>query len=162
MKREIKFRAKDYTDTWIYGFVGEDKDGAYIIPTDDDGRVRVDDTTIGQYTELHDKYGREIYEGDIVAMMRTPEKRQKRIMVRHIAECVSVSNWHFKSLTEGVLTYCMAGFGSWDSYKMEVVGNIYDNPELAQREPLPLPEPKKREKRKPRSKGCLVVKFIVK
>jgi uncharacterized phage protein (TIGR01671 family) len=72
MEREIKFRGKRIDNgEWVYGYLCF----AYVDATDksaiyDPKSVRQYDVftnTVGQYTDLHDKNGKEIYEGDIVA-----------------------------------------------------------------------------------------------
>ena len=152
MNRIIKFRGR-VNGQWVYGDYAH---GRYISC---DGVLHdVDPDTIGQYSGIHDKNGKEIYEGDIVTMMRTPEnKNRKAVLTRHIVTPYSVLDWTLKSLTNGVLSYLMSGFSDkWDSYKMEVIGNIHDNPELTYEETLPPPRSRKKKN------GTLQVEFVVK
>lgn len=181
MTRNIRFRGKDVkTGEWCYGYYVQQHmpDFDNDIPNrvtgyttlsmlfndnPDEGRdgsywTEVDPKTVGQFTGLQDKDGENIYEGDIVIIPRTPEKKQKRVPTRHVATSHSVCGWVFKSLAKEVISLSMDGHGSFDSYKFEIVGNIYDNPELAQEYSLNLPKPKPR--RKP-IRG-LQVEFLVK
>jgi len=67
-----------------------------------------------QFTGLHDKNGREIYGGDIVRWNEWE------------SECVSM-NWY--SCQDESIFGWIAGNKPLDS-KCEVIGNIYENPEL--------------------------------
>jgi len=148
--REIKFRAQDYTGTWHYGYIVQDT----IIPVNSDGSaelgisIYVKPETIGQFTGLYDKNGNEIYEGDLVEMMRPVEKSRKRMMARHIVTCHNVCDWVFESLAKEVLGLMMANHSDFDSYRFEVVGNVFDNPDLAQPYSLNLLERKPRQRRR--------------
>lgn len=70
MNREIKFRGKLVNSKeWAEGNLCIRIDDTYIITPDETilGKYgRVFKNTIGQYTGLHDKNGKEIYEGDVV------------------------------------------------------------------------------------------------
>lgn len=163
MNRVIKFRGKD-NGHWVYG---DYTHGGYFNPEtgleirhiiSSDFLHDVDPNTIGQFTGLHDKNGKEIYEGDIVTMYRTPQHRQKRVLTRHIVTCHRVCDWVFESLAKEVLGLIISGHSDRDSYRFEIIGNIYDNPELSQPYSLNLPEPKQRKKQNKPFK----IEFIVK
>ena len=152
MNREIEFRGKRLDNgEWLYGdLMHDNRSGYYIYPLDSLGLFaenKVAPDTLGQFTGLHDKNGKEIYEGDIVTMMRKPEKQQRRELVRHVVTCHNVCDWVFESLAKEVLGLMIANHSDFDSYRFEVIGNIFDNPELAQPYSLNLPERKPRQRR---------------
>lgn len=156
--RKIQFRGKcSHCDAWAYGSLvdfGEDEAPEIhgfdpFRECDDRWReITVDRDTIGQFTGLYDKNGKAIFEGDLVDMVRTVEKSRKRIMARHIVTCHNVCDWVFESLAKEVLSLMMANHSDFDSYRFEVVGNVFDNPELAQPYSLNLPERKPRQRRR--------------
>lgn len=69
MSREIKFKGKSINNgEWIYGyyFYSLEHKRHLILPHDSVDAIPVDPKTVGQFTGLLDKKGKEIYEGDLL------------------------------------------------------------------------------------------------
>jgi len=138
-----KFRGKlknKYAEEWFYGdlITAKNEYGSinhYIITdeyTSEDNKIelntcqspKVETDTIGQYTELKDKNGIEIYEGDIVYCQTKYGKAKATIEFR---------NGKFVAYWDSVITHPKNGhhIACYDiNKKIEVIGNIYDNKEL--------------------------------
>ena len=122
--REYKFRAKSVkTNEWVYGSLLRDEiqKKYYIVDNESGVGKEVDENTIGQYTSLKDKNGVKIYKGDILkysdedtAIVVFNEK-YSYFMVKPIQD------FYFDS---DVLGHTI------EYNQVEVIGNIYDNPEL--------------------------------
>lgn len=136
MNREILYRGKAINrDTghhrtaykngdWVYGLVTRLYDERYEnLPaemTNIDGvsGIEVDYKTIGRYTGLKDKNGRKIFEGDIIK-----GKGKNAYAVKYSENIAG-----FITDGLGVLSCPCVNVGTMKFY--EVIGNIYDNPEL--------------------------------
>lgn len=124
--REIKFRGRCLDNgEWVYGslLVWEDKDCSILYHKDGDlffemTKVQVEPATVGQYTGMKDKNGKEIYEGDIISGGRT----------FHVIWDMRGACWtgEMHKDPERLLDL---GFLITSKY-IRIIGNIHDNPEL--------------------------------
>ena len=112
---------------WVYGGAFQGINHSIIYGTADLNNIKtsnidkyvVHTDTLGQYTGLPDKNGIKIFEGDII---RGKTKRVFRVDYNS-----SIASFVAHALDEQLSTPCM-NLGTMRHY--EVVGNIYDNPEL--------------------------------
>ncbi len=127
MKREIKFRAKDKrTGEWCIGELHLSSKVPHIHP-DVLSSIPIDPDTVGQYTGLKDINGKEIYEGDIIKGLDST-KNDILHVVKWDDQTASFEAYLIpfdKHLHKGPLSQ------NWlDFFDKEVIGNIFDNPEL--------------------------------
>ena len=134
--RPIIFRGKRLDNgEWEYGDLLQYDDGAVCIGvhsknyTDDGfnaGQYRhivpVDENTVGQYTGLKDKNGKEIWDGDILAFVGTENPKAFFVIVEWDARLCC---YYLKRMDVDICD--RYGFFP-SSYTLE--GNIHDNPEL--------------------------------
>lgn len=135
MNREIKFRVWDKYEKQMYPISSIDydifsqeiriiavghKNGMCTAYNKNHNSEKCDITALElmQYTGLHDKNGKEIYEGDIVKIKYRDEDIGK-VIYEYNGFSIDVTNMNKNY-----------GRVSFVNNFIEVIGNIYDNPEL--------------------------------
>lgn len=118
---KVNMAGEPLPSIWKYGGVSQIKPGgAVIYQTEPEiKKYPVYGDTVGQYTGLMDKNGVKIFDGDIIKSTETGEIAVVEWQDGHSAFmlCVPKQN-DFEYM------------GEVGSDIMEVIGNIYDNPEL--------------------------------
>jgi uncharacterized phage protein (TIGR01671 family) len=136
MNREIEFRGFDSRE-WRYGDLEYNRkdDVARIHTYKEDGsygkQYLVDPYTVGEFTELLDKYGKKIYEGDIIKHPYVDPIFRDLVEPKEGDGVTSEVVFHDGAF---VVKYDENDFIYLDAFTrhgyVEVIGNIYDNPEL--------------------------------
>lgn len=142
--REIKFRAKNLVDNqWHYGsyvYTNDNKNNPFssgpfkekhhiieYFPGDWNlggwESIEVNPDTLGQFTSLKDKNGKDIYEGDILSFGWDLEPESKDLLEVRFVRGVFAFLWNGNLDDECPVN---APTHEWAT----VVGNIHDNPDL--------------------------------
>lgn len=144
MKRKIEFRGQDVlSDVWYYGdleYGRNDIPFAKIHTYNEDGSYYhsylVDADTVGEFTGLHDKHGRAIYEGDILYSEFIDTSGGYSLVGWNdkTSSFGIMDEYSYRSIFEG---YDFAEFKNYvmlahlrDAIICEVCGNVFDNPNL--------------------------------
>lgn len=140
MQREIKFRGKcsrqsKYAGQWVYGnlVVPEEIQGDEVmivkaLSDDASCTYHVDVNSVGQFTGLTDKNGREIYEGDIIKFhfMTSSLSTSELFPTKKFFGEITTNKYNqWTILSDGLEIHIENAI----KYG-EIIGNIYDNKEL--------------------------------
>ena len=136
--REILFRGKTHSGEWVYGNLVKSNGKYFIYYEEPDEMCQtgnwlfykvVDPSTVGQYTGLTDKYGKKIFEGDIVKYKNTDGIKVNGVALTIIGKV----NCNEKNASFAIDGKDKIGAKHYDYFpikNIEVIGNIHDNPEL--------------------------------
>ena len=149
--REIKFRGKRVDNgEWIYGDLMHNNEQVLINPIFEEPYEYLENfdanvipETVGQFTGLYDKNGKEIYEGDIVSLtiIRYADCWKKEIV--NISTAIGEIKFFqygwcliktdkngTRSIKNLFYTNLKDDDNDPDTHIFEVLGNIYGNPEF--------------------------------
>lgn len=124
--RKIIFRGKRKDNgEWVYGWYVNKAEAKHQIVTKEDVMpISVHPETVGQFTGLTDKNGKEIYEGDKV-----------KVSVKN--KGLPIDIFGKISWSDGDLCYMILWLDGdseplygWHNKELEVIGNIHDNKDL--------------------------------
>lgn len=124
--KEIKFRGKRLDNgEWIEGDLLRMNGHWFIFPDPAPGGIdkyEVDPATVGEFTGLKDKNGKEIYEGDV---MEIPETEFNAEIIGRVL--FEEDAYYIIPLRGGHLWGLHWSLRKHDA---KIIGNIHDNPEL--------------------------------
>lgn len=143
---KVRMDGSPVESNWVYGGVLQGSgDHSIIYQTETDIEKKVVYTdTLGQYTGLTDKNGTKIFEGDIITFedvcceggsgYEYPDEwaveTMNRVEVIIRNGCVCFGKELFESNAYEDIQFYYPNLNEWFTECTEVIGNIYDNPEL--------------------------------
>lgn len=125
--REILFRGKRIDNgEWVEGTlyqISTDLNPFIMVENKHGCSYAVDEETVGQYTGLKDKHGKQIFEGDIVDCWSDGVNAKGTVQQRRDGLWIIYPAWQ-KTIMWGLCP------DEYSKTTVEVIGNIHDNPEL--------------------------------
>lgn len=128
--RDIKFRAWDKKYEEMINDIHISPEYDWLVLSDNDALAERDNRDRGknqeyvlmQYTGLEDENGVEIYEGDVIKIINDVSAGRYRVSYwGKEAAFMIIDDFKPKSMRLGIW---------FNTNKIEVIGNIYENPEL--------------------------------
>ena len=124
--RKIKFRGKREDGVWLYGdLIHMERENDFVIMVAD-WRTKNNEVipeTVGQFTGLTDKNGKEIYEGDVI------EDKNGIGVIMWFQTAWGVASYAHGY--DGLKSYtAVDSFYSNEAKDWSVIGNLHDTPEL--------------------------------
>lgn len=119
------------TGEWVQGYLFRIWEQAYILwgtVNDVPDMTEIDPQTVCKCTGLPDKNGKEIFENDICDR----KEEFPEIVTYHDGDWTL--DYSYASGKESGYNYCNLGFYVINRGGVEVIGNIFDNPELVKGE----------------------------
>ena len=134
LKSEIMFRGRQVSDKrWVIGSLVISVYNTFIIPKYDDSKegaelISIIPETVGQFTGLKDKAGKEIFEGDVVLAETIFHQKPTPLTCKVI--------YNSNEAIFEIVQYWQSQ-NDWkplsnkkSEYIYEIIGNIHTNPEL--------------------------------
>ena len=135
--REILFRGKQAdNEKWVIGYLSSKHTITITTPCGHMDEIVICADTVGQFTGLTDKNGKRIFEGDILHIAKIadgiggyyqpPFDYPVNVVVKW-----DLCAWMWETLCEDKRYISFPD--AWCHYECEIIGNIYDNPELLEK-----------------------------
>lgn len=131
---DILFKAKRADNgEWVYGYLSSDHTISVITPCGNWDEIVIDKSTVCQYTGLEDKNKNKVFKCDILKIAKRMDSLDLYYFPPLDYPCNVLVKWDRCAWSWETIRkekYFIHFPDAWCHYECEVVGNMYDNPEL--------------------------------